>query len=671
MPIISRIGTRSWKVRALYGGIYAVLTLGAITMIYPFLLMLAGSVKSEADANRIAPYPEFWFSEQMLFQKYAESKHNVSLDLCRTEWNQAVANWRCITAPPAVPGDVLQEFLAWRQTPEARAMCVVGHITGGDLLPHNARRYREGLIVRFGGDLARYCRETGDMAGTWNGVVAPPERVGRYRNLGLSEQIRRAFQTFARQVPATDDVLDNPEGLFVRTFLISRYTADIAVYNRLHGTACADYGAIRLARRAPANPAERRDWEEFVRINLPLHCLRLDAGLADAYRVFLATNRYTAIAAYNALHGTHAAAWSDVPFVRRLDEAPDLRVDWESFVKDRAACPLEALEINGPQEMFEAFRAERHGGIAPPTPALGALCAAADYHDCLARHGALRWEFTTRNYRHVLSFLALHGNGFLNTVIYCLLAVATALFVNPLAAYALSRFHLPGTYKILLFCMATMAFPGEVTMIPGFILLKRFPLWPILGGVAAVVVVFFLLERLAAHWPERWRSLTALAAGLLAGAVAIPLALGREHATVSLLNSFAALVVPGAANGFSIFLLKGFFDSLPRELYEAAEIDGAGEWCKFWMLTMSLSRPILAVIALGAFTGAYTAFMMALVIIPDQRMWTIMVWIYQLQSHANGAVVYASLVLAAIPTLLIFAICQNVIIRGIVVPTEK
>ena len=49
---------------------------------------------------------------------------------------------------------------------------------------------------------------------------------------------------------------------------------------------------------------------------------------------------------------------------------------------------------------------------------------------------------------------------------------------------------------------------------------------------------------------------------------------------LGLLNTFAALLLPGMANGYSIFLLKGFFDSLPRELYEAAEIDGANEWIK-------------------------------------------------------------------------------------------
>ena len=125
------------------------------------------------------------------------------------------------------------------------------------------------------------------------------------------------------------------------------------------------------------------------------------------------------------------------------------------------------------------------------------------------------------------------------------------------------------------------------------------------------------------------------------------------------------------ANGFGIFLLKGFFDSLPSELYEAADLDGASELRKFWVITMSLSKPILAVLALGAFTAAYSEFLMALVIIPDQGMWTIMVWLYELQQLVHPAVRYASLVVAAVPTLLIFLFCQNLIMRGIIVPIDR
>ena len=118
-------------------------------------------------------------------------------------------------------------------------------------------------------------------------------------------------------------------------------------------------------------------------------------------------------------------------------------------------------------------------------------------------------------------------------------------------------------------------------------------------------------------------------------------------------------------------MLICFFDSLPKELYEAADIDGATEWNKFWIITMNLSKPILAVVALGAFSAAYSNFMYAFILCQDRDMWTLMVWLYQLQQFSSQGVVFASLIIAAIPTLIVFICFQNVILRGIVVPTEK
>ena len=195
-----------------------------------------------------------------------------------------------------------------------------------------------------------------------------------------------------------------------------------------------------------------------------------------------------------------------------------------------------------------------------------------------------------------------------------------------------------------------MAFPSEVTMIPAFLLLKRFPLWPLVGGAAAFGLSVWITFRLLRRFPETVRMVISLAVGVAAGLWLVPAITGKPH--VSLLNTFAALVLPGMANGYMIFLLKGFFDTLPRDLFEAADIDGASEWTKFWSFAMGLSKPILAVIALGAFTGAYTEFMMALIIIPEPNMWTIMVWLFQLQHFSHQSVVYASLVIAAIPTFL-------------------
>jgi multiple sugar transport system permease protein len=140
---------------------------------------------------------------------------------------------------------------------------------------------------------------------------------------------------------------------------------------------------------------------------------------------------------------------------------------------------------------------------------------------------------------------------------------------------------------------------------------------------------------------------------------------------MDLLNTFAALVLPFAANGYLIFLLKSFFDSLPRELYEAAEIDGASEARIFWQITMTLSTPILAVVALEAFNAAYTMFLYAMIVCPSEDMWLQTVWLSQFQVRASTSAVFAAVVLMCIPTLLIFIFAQRLIMRGIIVPTEK
>lgn len=669
MPIISEIGKRSWRVRLLYAIIYTVLIIGAVTMIYPLLLMLSGSVKSEADSWSIKPYPEFWFDDLILFQKYTESKYNVIVQDAQQAWCKPVMSWRIIEKPAPVSSELIRDFCNWRASipPEQRR---VGQVSGGRVLPKNLRSYRSYMSGKYRNDLAAYNLASNQLCTSWSNVKPPTEIIGRYRNLNLSDEFRKEMIKWAATLPASELIVDGARGQYALGYLYGIYTSRIEAYNQAHGTAYESYAEIPFLDHVPVKKGlERDDWTNFVRNEIKLSYIRLDTALEPAFRKFIRA-QYDSIAVFNKEHCTNLADLDAVPFPANIDDAPYLRQNFENFIKLPEYCPIESVRIFSDDEKFCEFLVKSRGGIPEGYPGLGAVIAAADWADCIENTAAVRWEFTMRNYWQVLDYLAMHGNGLLNTFIYCSLAILTALIINPLAAYALSRFRLPGTYKILLFCMATMAFPGEVTMIPGFLLLKKFPMWPILIGLAATIILFLLLEKWLPKWKENWRALLSLAAGLVSGAIIFP-ALAPDYTTTSLLNNFAALVLPGMANGFSIFLLKGFFDSMPKELYEAAEIDGAGEWTKFWMLTMNLSKPILAVIALGAFTSSYSAFMMALIIIPDQKMWTIMVWIFQLQNQASQAVVYASLVIAAIPTFIIFVLCQNVIMRGIVIPTEK
>ena len=91
----------------------------------------------------------------------------------------------------------------------------------------------------------------------------------------------------------------------------------------------------------------------------------------------------------------------------------------------------------------------------------------------------------------------------------------------------------------------------------------------------------------------------------------------------------------------------------------------------FRKITIPMSKPIFAVIALQAFTAAYGAFMFAILVCQNQKMWTMMVWLYELQILAPKYITMAALTLTAIPTLLIFVFCQNIIMRGIILPSFK
>lgn len=220
------------------------------------------------------------------------------------------------------------------------------------------------------------------------------------------------------------------------------------------------------------------------------------------------------------------------------------------------------------------------------------------------------------NYALVGEYLFVRGRAFANTLILVVLSVLASLTVNPLAAYALSRFHLRSTEKILFFLLATMAFPAAVTAIPGFLLIRD----------------------------------------------------------LGLLNTFAALVLPTVASGMSIFILKGFFDALPRELYEAAAIDGASEWTVFARITLPMTTPILAVNALNAFIHAYSSWEWAFLVCHRESHWTLAVWMYQMSAETFAGqpwCVTAGFVLVSIPTAAVFLACQKVIMRGIVLPSMK
>ena len=190
MPIISEIGKRSAKVRLLYAVIYLILSIGTLTMIYPLMLMLSGSVESEADSWSIKPYPEFWFDEMILFQKYTEAKYNVFAQDVQQAWCKPVMSWRTIEKPTQVSPGLLRDFRNWRAAIPAdqRVVGQMAPLSGKMLLAKNLRSYRSYMTRKYGNDLSAYNLASNQLCTSWSNVKPPTEIIGRYRNRNLPEE---------------------------------------------------------------------------------------------------------------------------------------------------------------------------------------------------------------------------------------------------------------------------------------------------------------------------------------------------------------------------------------------------------------------------------------------------------------------------------------------------
>ena len=132
----------------------------------------------------------------------------------------------------------------------------------------------------------------------------------------------------------------------------------------------------------------------------------------------------------------------------------------------------------------------------------------------------------------------------------------------------------------------------------------------------------------------------------------------------NLLNTPWAIWLPAAANGFFVFLLKRFFDSIPRELLEAAEIDGASPLRILWSIVLPVSRPILGVVSILSVVTVWKDFVWPLLVLPETDKMSISVGIASLSAQMPQNVLIASLVIASLPTILVFFVFQRSIMAG-------
>jgi multiple sugar transport system permease protein len=217
---------------------------------------------------------------------------------------------------------------------------------------------------------------------------------------------------------------------------------------------------------------------------------------------------------------------------------------------------------------------------------------------------AAQWQ----NYVEIFKVVP-YGRWFANSLIITLAQTLLYLFVASLAAYTFARLRFPGRDALFMLYLATMMVPGEVTLIPKFILMKE----------------------------------------------------------LHLINTYAAVILPGVFNAYGVFLLRQFFMALPDSLEEAAILDGASYFKIYWKIILPLSGPALATLGVFAFRGAWNDFIWPLIVINSDNMKPLSVGLSSFHGlyETNWPYLMAASTLALIPIVVIFMAAQKYFVQGI------
>ena len=134
-----------------------------------------------------------------------------------------------------------------------------------------------------------------------------------------------------------------------------------------------------------------------------------------------------------------------------------------------------------------------------------------------------------------------------------------------------------------------------------------------------------------------------------------------------LIDNLWSLILSFSAWAWAIFILKSFFDGIPKDLLESARIDGASSARILWSIVMPLSKPVFAVVILNTFMACYNQFIYPLILLPDSANWTIMVRIYAIQSSSSATwnQIMVLLGCATLPVILCYMFAQKYIVQGI------
>ncbi|RDG32628.1 carbohydrate ABC transporter permease [Streptomyces corynorhini] len=156
-------------------------------------------------------------------------------------------------------------------------------------------------------------------------------------------------------------------------------------------------------------------------------------------------------------------------------------------------------------------------------------------------------------------------------------------------------------------------------------------------------------------------------AGIMVPPQVLMAPLFAEMVQLGLVDTYWGVILPQVAVPAMVFILVRFFDGVPRELEEAAFVDGAGRWRVFWTIVMPLSRPVLAAVAIFTFISTWNNFLWPFLVTTDPNGMTLPVGLVNVQTSygLRYAQMMASVVIAGLPLLVVFVLFQRQIVRGV------
>ncbi|MDH3306968.1 MAG: carbohydrate ABC transporter permease [Acidimicrobiia bacterium] len=218
------------------------------------------------------------------------------------------------------------------------------------------------------------------------------------------------------------------------------------------------------------------------------------------------------------------------------------------------------------------------------------------------------WTF--ENYRTAWS-ASPFGRYMVNSFVQTGIITVAQVILSVLAGYAFAMFEFRGKALLFSLVIGSLIIPFELTFIPNFLLISK----------------------------------------------------------VGLANTYGGLTIPFLASAFGVFMMRQFFLSLPRDLYDAAKIDGAGDFYYLWRVAVPLSKGAISAFTIFAFLGAWNQYLWPLVITNDESMRTAQIgirfFLANQERATNWGAIMAGAVIVMVPTLVVFIVAQRQLVKGI------